>query len=257
MVQIGDGICRNAVIGETAINEKRIFLVTEVNLNPANQRKLDKLTTARGVYPSGESLEQDVSADTLRRLKAYLASRGMRSADVFRLRPWLVAMTLMQRETARAGFRSDLGLDRHFLQKAVAARKQILTLETVESQAAVMADGTREEQELALRHMLDQLPALGKMMTAVTKAWLAGDADRIDALSRRYRSDDARLTPAMKRLRDDRNVQMVKKIEGYLETEKTYFVVIGCMHLVGEKGIVRVLESRGSRIEQLEKAGKR
>jgi len=139
----------------------------------------------------------------------------------------------------------------------VAAKKPILTLETVESQARVMADGTAEEHESALRHMLDQLPDLGEMMAAVTKAWLAGDAETIDTLSRRYRSDDARLAPALKRLRDDRNVRMVKKIEGFLETDKTYFVVIGCMHLVGEKGIVRLLRRRGSRIEQLDKTGRR
>jgi len=233
------------------------FLVTEVNLNPANQRKLDQLTTVRGVYPPGESIEQDVSPDTLRRLKAYLEPRGMRLADVARLRPWLLAMTLMQQETLRAGFRADLGLDRQFLKRAVAAKKPILTLETVESQARVMADGTAEEHESALRHMLDQLPDLGEMMAAVTKAWLAGDAETIDTLSRRYRSDDARLVPALKRLRDDRNVRMVKKIEAFLETDKTYFVVIGCMHLVGEKGIVRLLRSRGSRIEQLDKTGRR
>ncbi|KPK41347.1 MAG: hypothetical protein AMK72_15315 [Planctomycetes bacterium SM23_25] len=233
------------------------FLVTEVNLNPANQRKLDQLTTARGVYPPGESLEQDVSPDTLRRLKAYLASRGMRLADVSRLRPWLVAMTLMQQETMRAGFAPDLGLDKHFLKRAVAAKKPILTLETVESQAAVLADGTAEEQELALRRMLDQLPDLGEMMAAVTKAWQAGDAQAIDTLSRRYRSDDARLAPALKRLRDDRNERMAKKIEEFLATDKTYFAVVGCMHLVGEQGIVRLLERRGSRIEQLDKARKR
>lgn len=229
------------------------FLVTEVNLNQANQRKLGQLTTARGVYPPGESLEQDVSPNTLRRLKAYLASRSMRPADVAGMRPWLVAMTLMQRETMRAGFRSDLGLDRHFLKRAVAARKKILALETVESQAAVMADGTRQEHELTLRRMLDQLPDLGEMMTAVTEAWLAGDPEAIDAVTRRYRSDDARLAPALKRLRDDRNERMAKRVEAFLETDKTYFVVVGCMHLVGEKGIVRLLESRGSRIEQMKK----
>jgi uncharacterized protein YbaP (TraB family) len=233
------------------------FLVTEVNLNPANQRRLDKLTTARGLYPPEESLEQHLSPDTRRRLKAYLASRGMTPAEVSRLRPWLLAMTLMQQETVRAGFAPDLGLDKHFLKRAVAARKQILALETVESQAAVMADGTAEEHELALRQMLEQLPALGDMMAAVTQAWLAGDPEAIDRISRRYRSSHARPSPALKRLRSDRNERMVKKVQAFLQTDETYFVVVGCMHLVGEKGMVRLLGGRGHRIEQLKKAGKR
>ena len=38
---------------------------------------------------------------------------------------------------------------------------------------------------------------------------------------------------------------MAEKIEEYLKTESTYFVVVGAAHLTGEKGIVALLREKG------------
>ena len=38
---------------------------------------------------------------------------------------------------------------------------------------------------------------------------------------------------------------MASKIEGYLKTKETYFVVVGAGHLVGDKGIIKMLKERG------------
>ena len=44
---------------------------------------------------------------------------------------------------------------------------------------------------------------------------------------------------------------MVEKIEGYLEEDETYFVIIGAGHLVGKKGIIEILEDKGYTVKQL------
>jgi uncharacterized protein len=44
---------------------------------------------------------------------------------------------------------------------------------------------------------------------------------------------------------------MVAKIEGFLKTGQTYFVVVGSGHLVGSKGIVNVLKEKGYMVQQL------
>lgn len=233
------------------------FLVVEINLTPARQRKLATLAAAKGLYLPGQTIENDLSQDTLNRLKAFLQARGMTVEQVKQMRPWLLAVTLMQQETARAGYSPKLGIDRHFIDRAVAARKEILELETVESQAALMAAGPKGVHEPALREKLDQLPTLGDTMATLTKAWLAGDAGAIDRINQENRPTDPALLPQFKKRVEDRNVRMAARVEAFLKTGKTYFVVVGCMHLVGENGIVRLLRSRGHRVEQLEKARKR
>ena len=59
------------------------------------------------------------------------------------------------------------------------------------------------------------------------------------------------MEPIFKRLLDDRNKGMASKIEGYLKTKETYFVVVGAGHLVGDKGIIKMLKERGYSVEQL------
>jgi hypothetical protein len=49
---------------------------------------------------------------------------------------------------------------------------------------------------------------------------------------------------------DDRNDGMAKKIDGYLKTKDVHFVVAGAAHLMGEKGIVKLLEKAGYKVEQ-------
>ena len=43
---------------------------------------------------------------------------------------------------------------------------------------------------------------------------------------------------------------MASKIEGYLKTKETYFVVVGAGHLVGSKGIIQMLKEKGYSVEQ-------
>jgi hypothetical protein len=44
---------------------------------------------------------------------------------------------------------------------------------------------------------------------------------------------------------------MVLKIEDFLKAKKTYFVIVGAGHLVGDQGIIEILKGKGYLVEQL------
>ena len=44
---------------------------------------------------------------------------------------------------------------------------------------------------------------------------------------------------------------MASKIEDFLKTTETLFVIVGAGHLVGEKGIVEILKAKGYVVEQM------
>ncbi|PIV24832.1 MAG: hypothetical protein COS40_01015 [Deltaproteobacteria bacterium CG03_land_8_20_14_0_80_45_14] len=44
---------------------------------------------------------------------------------------------------------------------------------------------------------------------------------------------------------------MVLKIEDFLETKETYFIIVGAGHLVGNQGIIEILRGKGYIVEQL------
>jgi len=48
----------------------------------------------------------------------------------------------------------------------------------------------------------------------------------------------------------DRNVKMAEKIEGYLASEGTYFVIVGAGHLVGEDSVVSLLQKKNHKVER-------
>jgi hypothetical protein len=55
----------------------------------------------------------------------------------------------------------------------------------------------------------------------------------------------------MVKLLDDRNVKMAEKIDGYLKEKGPTFVCVGAAHLVGEKGLVKLLTAKGYKVEQV------
>jgi len=62
--------------------------------------------------------------------------------------------------------------------------------------------------------------------------------------------EDQRVYPFYEKFLYRRNQDMVSKIESYLKTGGTYFVVIGAAHLIGEKGIIQILKAKGHKVQQ-------
>jgi uncharacterized protein YbaP (TraB family) len=55
----------------------------------------------------------------------------------------------------------------------------------------------------------------------------------------------------LKHLLHDRNIGMADKIEELLKTSQTAFVMPGAAHLVGEDGLIKMLQDRGYQVEQV------
>ena len=104
---------------------------------------------------------------------------------------------------------------------------------------------------MLLLYTLKNLDVVSREIERIVKAWVAGDTNAVESILTESVREEPKLAPMMKKLIDDRNVKMVSKIEGFLKTGQTYFVVVGAGHLVGSKGIVNVLKEKGYLIEQL------
>ena len=72
-----------------------------------------------------------------------------------------------------------------------------------------------------------------------------------DALNRMLQESFHDFPSLGRRLIDVRNRNWIPKIEGYLRSGKTYFVVVGAGHMGGPNGLLAMLRARGYKIEQL------
>ncbi len=226
-------------------------VVVELNLLAVDPSEMARRMLSLGMLPQGETLADHLTPPTLKRLREHLQLAGIPYDKVATLRPWFLGLTLTLQEAARHGYRSDMGIDLMYLAKAQ-GKKEILELESLDSQLAALSGDSPMEQELVLATALEDLPRLKPLLGEMVALWARGDADGLYAMVteplRRYPS----LAQSYRRLFDERNRAMSKKIEGYLKQKKSYLVIVGGGHMGGKGGLVSLLRGQGYTVRQIE-----
>jgi uncharacterized protein YbaP (TraB family) len=230
-------------------------LVVEADIEKLDQVKIFKFIKEKGMYAGGETLSKSLSKTTRDSLDAYCAKKGMKAATLDPMRPWLAYMMLATLEAKAAGHSEELGIDKHFLKKARAGQKSIVELETADSQLEMFAGFSPELQEKLLAMTLEKAGKVKETLEKITAAWKTGDAKTMEkAAMGDPAKRDKESSAVLEKMFDERNVKMVDRIEGFLKAKDQYFVVVGAGHLVGPKGIVKLLEAKGYQVEQVRRA---
>jgi hypothetical protein len=223
------------------------LLVVEVDLNKVDQKKLQAMFAARGLYPPDDSLWNHISPDTKELVHRFCAENGLAPEAFARLKPWLAAITVSMLHVQKTGMRMELGMDRYFLEQAKGAM-QVQQLESAEWQLRLLSNIAEMQQERYLAASLSSASANGQMATALQAAWLSGDGDRLAGLISTEMRDSAEVG---KKIFADRNPHMADVVEQCLKSGTQSFVVVGAGHLVGKDGVVRLLQKRGFHVEQV------
>jgi hypothetical protein len=224
-------------------------LAVEADINNIGEISPMKLLE-RSLYPEGDSIEKHVSAGTMAFLKESLERTGMPPA-LFRVqKPWFIALTLTSLELMRLGFDPQYGIDNHFLSEAL-GKKKVVELESMEYQIDLLSGLSDDEQEAFLLYTLRDLRTIDREADKLLGAWQTGNATAMEEIAIKSAGSDAAMSGFLEKILYERNRNMASKIVGFLETKKTHFVVVGAAHLVGEKGILEILRSKGYSVEQM------
>jgi len=233
---------------EKAFGDSEI-LVVEADVNDIKKMDIQKLME-RAFYPANETLEMHVSPEIYDRLVKEMSRLGIPTELLNKQKPWFLAMTLVALESLRLGFDPNLGIDKHFLSKAEGGKK-ILELESLDYQFNLLSEFSDKDQELFLLYTLKDLKIMEEELGRLTQAWSSGDTKTMEAILTRSISEDKRLSFIFEKIIYERNRKMASKIEDFLRTGETYFVIVGAGHLVGAPGIIEILKGKGYLIEQL------
>src|SRR4030095_11284888 len=68
----------------------------------------------------GRTLDQVIAPELFAEVKKRAEKTGMPMMAIQRMKPWLVAITLMAPTLQAAGFKPELGIDQHFFDRAIA-----------------------------------------------------------------------------------------------------------------------------------------
>jgi uncharacterized protein len=203
------------------------------------------------VYDNGQSLSKVLPKATLDRLGTLVSASGGSVQALEQNEPWAVSLGLVLGVSQAMGFKPDLGLDRHLMERASKAGKPASGLETVEDQVKAMDAVPYPEQANGLDEFLMDPKKAIQQLQDMHAWWRAGDVDRLDT---DMRADMAAKTPQSYKLLDvDRNDAWLPQIEKRLTGSKSddTLVVVGTLHLLGTDGLVEKLKAKGYKVERV------
>ena len=202
----------------------------------------------KGVYSGEETIKDHVDGDLYELLENYLLKNGIPIEIFTKMRPITLALTLSALQLVKKGYQPEYGIDIYFSKKAT-NQKEIIELESLENQLSVLFEMPNES--LFLRYTLLELQMLDELFNQILVSWKEGDHNGLYELILEPYEMESELQPILEKLYFERNLQMAKKIEELLKTSKTYFIVVGAGHLVGERGIISLLKRGQYEVVQL------
>lgn len=207
----------------------------------------DMLQTLRERMVSREqALSEVLGSDLFDRVADILIGQyGMTGPAVERLKPWAVALTLAT-QPPETGLYMDLMLS----YRAQGAGLEVVALETIDEQIDFLAGLSTEQQVSLIRETVDDHDAYATVFDELVAAYLAGDLDRLDAVSRAQMEGlDGTIVRYFERQGlAARNHRMLERAEAWLE-EGGLIIAVGALHLHGPEGLVALLRERGWRVE--------
>lgn len=142
-------------------------------------------------------------------------------------------------------------IDTYFQREAVKVGKAIGGLETAEFQMEVLYGAPIEEQVRALMCTVDNFQDMTDMADFISAAYFAQDLEQLEELNTEEQEGTCGGTPEdSEKLIYGRNASWVEIMPAIMSEKSTFFAV-GAFHLCGERGVLRMLENIGYKVERV------
>ncbi len=215
-------------------------LVLEVVVDKINPMQM----MSRMMLQGGKTLKDEMDSVSYYEFKSVMDSLQIPEMNYVMLKPWAATLIMMQTVMQKEGFQQDLGFDFYFLGKARTEEKEVFGLETLEQQLDAFEELSEFSSDF-FKYSLVEMENTKTMIDDMLKAWKEGDVDKIEQIINTSIGDTENFEKINEIMLDKRNFLMIEKIEDYLKANKQYFVIVGAGHLVGENGLLQLLEKTG------------
>jgi uncharacterized protein YbaP (TraB family) len=236
---------------ETAFRAARVVALENTTvLDPAAASSAYGAALQKMVYADGRTLATVLDRPTWEAVKAASAARGIPGWAIMGWKPWMVAFGLLmyppcelKRWAAGVAF-----LDMTLGKRARKAGIPVVDLETVAAQFEGI-DAMSEADQIGLLGSLARNDArLVDIQETVIVLYRAGRADLLWAASGALlgsgQGDDAFLASVLANAAFKRNEGMARRAKPLIDAGGA-FLAVGALHLVGERGLVRLLREAG------------
>jgi len=220
-------------------------VVGEMDLKtPGMQKKM-----MQGAMMKGKKMKDLVSASDYQLLDTEFKSVmgvGMSVLGSFKPMMLMSMHQLVLYLKSTGSKKQPTAVDDLFQKQARAAKKKVIGLETLETQMNILFNNISLERQadILLFEVRDKEQMLTELMQ-LNDVYISGDLEKMKELD----VDDESMRPEeRKMLVDDRNLNWIKQLPALFK-EQSCFVAVGCLHLVGDNGLINQLRLKGYNVE--------
>jgi uncharacterized protein YbaP (TraB family) len=207
--------------------------------------KIDQMSMLQKMmYQDTNTLAGDLKPELYNKISKMLFEAMIPQNMANKMKPWGAIVTVQGIEMMKNGLNPAYGIDMHFLNRAKNREKEIIELETVDYQISIF-EMFDEHAEAFFEYMMDEFESGSKETEKMMEAWKSGDDKALNKLINDVAGEMEDMDYIFEKLIIERNYTMNEKIEKYLAGKENIFVVVGAGHLIGEEGIVNLLEETG------------
>ena len=236
-----------AVLSE--VYGKSDALIMEIDLDDLDPLESAALIRSLAMAPNGSDLRSLMGEASFDRSMESALALGIDLERFGGVRPWYAALMVLEWSLRKAGYSPENGVEQHFLRQAIADKKPIEGLETMEQQLNIFASLSDAEQGLFLEKTLAELDQLTDEIDKLLVAWKTGDDGVLESLLLDSFDEFPEL---FDELVDQRNQAWDRQLTEILRHGvKDYMVIVGALHLLGERGVIELLRQRGFEVRRL------
>ena len=233
---------------EEAFNDsEKVIFESNPDMSQADQYYAAK----QSMFLLGGSLKETVDAETYTMAATQAKELNISEEQLNKCKPWMAAFQLTYAQLAKAGYSQANGVESYFQKRAKESDKETGGMATPKQHIDYLANLPVEIQSKFLKYSLQEAGEMIPEFKKILQAWKESDLEAIEESIIAGQEKHPDMKPMNDVLVDQRNNEMTEKIISYTKEGKTYFVVAGSAHFVGETGIIGQLKAKGFKVEQV------
>ncbi len=222
------------------------IIVFEADLKKMEEPAVIQKMMTLAMYQDERTLKGELSAEAYGLLEEKCSEIDIPLAGMQKFKPSMVMLIYVVTKMQQSGSTSD-GVDQFYLAKALSNEKDLLYLESIESQLNLLFGEEDEDESQSVLQFFDDQDKWDNSLTELKADWLNGEEKVFKNLQKEMRKE---YPDIYQKMIVDRNENWISQIESYLDNEPVEFVLVGAMHMHGPDGVIRMLKKKGYRINQ-------
>ena len=228
-----------------ALDESELVCM-EIDQDAQSEAESASLTLARAVDPDGRDLFELLGsgADEVRDVAE---DAGIPLEALAMFEPWFAGLTVSVMALQANGYDVQHGVEQIIQAEARKDGKAGCGLETLDGQLGMLDGLPADLQKEILLQALEEAGNVDALIKPMLAAWRDGDEAGLE----RSLEDDFDGYPELAdALIYDRNARWAEQVSEMLRDDDDVLVIVGAMHLVGERGLPALLENRGFSVQR-------